>query len=119
MSTDDLERALRGDRRLAPSASFTARVMRAVEAEATAHVGLAFPWRRLLAGLTASVAITAAGVIAIEIRGGGGPPPIDFRAMVGELGQSGLLPALVGVPIALAGCYFVTWGSMRLAGFRR
>ena len=119
MSTEDLERALRRDRMLEPTGEFTARVMRAVKAEADAREGLAFPWRRLVAGLAACAAIAAAGAIAIEVLGGGRPHPIDVEAIAGALERSGLLPALVWVSVALAGSYFVAWGSMRLAGARR
>ncbi len=119
MSTDELGEVLRGERRLTPSADFASRVMRAIEAEATAREGLAFPWRRLVVGLVACAATAVAGAIAIEVRGEGGPPSIDLEATIGDLQRSGMFPALVWMSVALAGCYFVTWVSMRLAGSRR
>jgi hypothetical protein len=56
-----IERVLRQDETLEPSGGFSLRVMAAVRQEAALPPPIAFPWRRLLAGISACAALTATG----------------------------------------------------------
>lgn len=59
---DRLDRALRSEETLTPSAGFTAAVMAEVRREAETPRPLPFPWRQVLAVLGLGLAVTAAGL---------------------------------------------------------
>jgi len=104
MSPNEIERALRDDRTIAPSPEFAGRVMRVVRQRADEREALAFPWRRLAPGLALCAAIVAVGLV-------GGAPPLRV--------ESTLAQAVTWIPSVLAGSYALVWWSLRLAGFRR
>lgn len=60
---DRLERILRDDPAIAPSAGFASSVMRAVREEAAAPAAIGFPWRRALFGLGLCLASLAAAIL--------------------------------------------------------
>jgi len=63
MRPDEIERALRAEPPVEPSAGFTASVMEAVRAEAAAPPPLAFPWRRAAPALAcAGLCLVATGL---------------------------------------------------------
>ena len=65
MRPDDIHRILAGEYSIAPSPTFAASVMRAIEQETRTLPPLAFPWRRALPGWLALLACLVAGGIGI------------------------------------------------------
>lgn len=102
MKPTEIENAMRAQKTIAPSADFTDRVMRAVRAEADAHSGLEFPWRWLVAGLAACIALIVVGVLT-------GARGLDLGAA-----STGAMQAVVLAPLSAAGSLALVWWSRRL-----
>ena len=117
MNPNDIERALGQERTVAPSADFTARVMRSVRQQVEEREGIAFPWHFAGPGLAACALLTIAGGVALLL--GGGPPPVDPAAIVEALQRSALASAAAWLTMALSGSYVLVWGSLRMTGYQR
>jgi len=74
MRHDEIERALRAEPLLEPSAGFAASVMAAVRAEATTPPPLAFPWRRALPAIACAGLCVVATAIAFGSAMAAAPP---------------------------------------------
>ncbi len=118
-----IERVLRQDEPVEPSSTFSLRVMAAVRQEAALPPPIAFPWRRLLAGLAACALLTSAG-IATLVRSAAhlGLPPLPALPPL-SLHLPALQPAAlvtgvngaIGLTVAaLAGTYLLTRLAHRL-----
>jgi hypothetical protein len=112
MNPNEIDRALREDRGIAPSPAFAARVMGAVRRQADDREAIAFPWLRMLPGLVASLVIVVATVILA-------PPPEIPRSVVQVLENPAFVQAATWVPMGLLGTWLATWLSVRLAGYSR
>lgn len=62
-SQDNFDRVLAQEDTIVPSSGFVARVMDAVEQEATAPAPIRFPWKRALPGLAACLALAAVLIV--------------------------------------------------------
>jgi hypothetical protein len=111
MNAKDIDRALTSDRTIVPSPGFATRVMRAVRQHVGDRGALSFPWRRLLPGLIASVAVSAIGVALL-------PAPQVPQPLVSTLGDPALVQAVNWVAMVLLGSWALVWASMRFAGHR-
>jgi hypothetical protein len=107
----EIERILRVEEVVEPSAGFARQVMVAVHREASTPAPLAFPWRRLLAGIAGCGALIGAGAIAISRTGA--------EALLPTLPVPG--PALAAAAsgfgwtlAALAGTWLLTWFARHL-----
>ena len=116
MNLDEIDRALREDRTIAPAPDFTGRVMRSVRQKADEREALAFPWSRFAWGLGTCAVLTVVGVIAAWLSGGSALAAPDV--LVEVLERSSLVAALAWVPTALAGSLALVWSSLRFAGYR-
>jgi hypothetical protein len=112
MNANEIDRALREDRGIAPSPAFASRVMGAVRRQAEDREAIAFPWLRLLPGLVASVAIAGASVVFA-------PPPEVPQTVVRALENPAVVQAATWVPMALLGTWLATWLPLRLTGYSR
>ena len=63
MIDDNLDRILSQEEPIVPSSGFTARVMEAVEREATEPAPIRFPWMRALPGLIACLALASVLIV--------------------------------------------------------
>jgi len=112
VNTNEIERALRDDETIQPTREFASRVMGAVRRQAGERDALAFPWRRLLPGLIASVALTVAALVFA--------PPITLsESTIRMLRDPVLIQSATWVPTAILGTWLLVWGSLRFAGYRR
>jgi hypothetical protein len=95
---DRLDRALRSEETLTPSAGFTAAVMAEVRREAEAPRPLPFPWRRVLAVLGLGLAVGAAG-LALIFFGVLQPQTLTawFGRLLASVGDAALLARLAAV----------------------
>jgi hypothetical protein len=111
MNANDIDRGLRNERTIVPSVGFTARVMRAVRHQVGDRGALVFPWRRLLSGLIASVALATIGVVLL-------PAPQVPDPLSEALEDPALVQGLTWVVMVLLGSWALVWTSMRFAGHR-
>jgi len=112
MNANEIDRALRGDRTIAPSPEFASRVMGAVRRQVGEREALPFPWRRLVPGLLASAAVTIAALLFL-------PPPTIPESVASLLRDQAVAQSLTWVPVGIVGTWALIWSSMRLAGYRR
>lgn len=112
MNTNEIERALCNDETIEPTREFASRVMGAVRREVGEREALAFPWRRLLPGLIASMALTVAALVFAQ-------PLALSESTVRLLRDPVLIQSSTWVPTAILGTWLLIWGSLRFAGYRR
>jgi hypothetical protein len=105
MKDNDIERALRSDPGVTPSADFTGRVMVSVRQLAREREALTFPWRRLATGLSLCAVVTGAGLP-------------ELQATSGAVMESWLAVALPWLAAALVLAFLPAWWSFRLVGHR-
>lgn len=117
MNPNEIDRMLREDPRITPSAGFAGRVMVTVRHEAREREGLPFPWVRFLPGLGACVVFTGVGIVWALVTGG--PPPVVLGAVAEALERFIPAETAIWVSMTLLGSYLLTMGSLRLAGHRR
>ena len=111
MNAKEIDRALREDETIEPSPIFASRVMGAVRRQVADQDAIAFPWSRLLPGLVACAAVTAAAFLYT--------PPLEIPGPVmAMLRDPLLLQAATWGPTLLIGTWLLVWGSLRLAGYR-
>ena len=106
MNHDDIDRALRDEPEIVPSAGFAYRVMGAVRRQAEHQRAIPFPWKPLASGLAISVVVAVVGVVTGEA-----PPEV-----VASEGFVYVAPALAWLSTALAGSLGLAWWSVRLGG---
>jgi len=107
----EIERILRVEEQVEPSAGFALQVMAAVRREASTPAPLPFPWRRLLAGIAGCGALIGAGAVAIARTGSEAfLPTLLVPGPPLAAGSSGLGWALA----ALAGTWLLTWFARHL-----
>ena len=112
MNANEIDRALCEDVTIEPSPIFASRVMGAVRRQASDQEAISFPWSRLLPGLVAIAAVTAAAFLYT--------PPLKIPApVVSMLRDPVLLQAATWLPTLLIGTWLLVWGSLRLSGYRR
>jgi hypothetical protein len=110
MTVDELDRILGSDEPLEPSSGLSESVMDAVREEARTPEPLAFPWRRVVPGLVACLALLVTGIAIVMLRGP--EPGTPFASEVVEL--------IVGSPLAgpitwAAGSLLLSWAVVRLS----
>lgn len=106
MRDDAIDRALRDEPEIHPSAGFSQRVMRSVRQEADRQGAIPFPWRQLGAGLALSAGVAIIGAIT-----GDAPPEAALPDRFVYLA-----PALAWLSTALASSLGLAWWSLRFAG---
>jgi hypothetical protein len=114
MRSHDIERALREDTTIEPSADFASRVMREVRREAHDAGAIGFPWSRVVPGLVVSLILVA---VAVAFA-----PEASEPTRWAET----LMRVIEGVPTEtaawtlapLAASWILVRFSLRLAGYR-
>ena len=112
MNANEIERALRDDRTIRPSAEFASRVMGAVRREALDPGSIAFPWRRALPGMIACCVLTVVALILVE------PQPLSEATSM-RLRDPRFVQAVTWVPMYALATWLMIRAVLRIAGFRR
>jgi hypothetical protein len=112
MKLEEIDRALRSDPGMQPSAEFASRVMGAVRREVQDQGSIAFPWRRLLPGLIVCCLLTVAALIFAEPR----PVPEPIAT---TLRDPRFVQAATWVPLYVLGTWVMIRAVLRFAGFGR
>ena len=99
MMYDEIDHALSGEVRIAPSPEFVNRVMDAVHREASAPAPISFPWKRAMPGFVAGALALMAMIVGLV--GNARRPPAATN-------QSGLI-ASVAHAIEIAKTYGLGW----------
>ena len=106
MNHDAIDRALRDEPRIEPSAGFAYQVMREVRSAAVDREALPFPWKPLAAGLALAAALAFFAVFTSQA-----PAPVEPAERLVDLA-----PGLAWLSTALAGSLGLAWWSFRFAG---
>jgi hypothetical protein len=113
MMLDELDRILGSEESLEPSSGLAATAMDAIRKEAAAPEPVPFPWRRVVPGLAISLALLAAGIIILAVKGTPESPFTNSFDLQGFL-QSPLGVSTTWAAGSLLATYLLTHLSFRL-----